>query len=70
LGRVADVGGYAASYVVAGGIMALAVPFAVLARRENASSDPIVDRPGVPSPEEVATAPAPEVVGDPPPDVR
>ena len=43
LGRVADVSGYAASYLVSAVIQALAVPFVVLARRENASSDPIVD---------------------------
>lgn len=41
LGRVADVGGYAASYIVAAGVQALAVPFIVLARRERAHSDPI-----------------------------
>ncbi len=41
LGRVADVSGYAASYVVAGVIQAAAIPFAILARRENAASDPI-----------------------------
>ncbi|MGH2356496.1 MAG: MFS transporter [Candidatus Limnocylindria bacterium] len=41
LGRVADIGGYPASYVVAAGIQALAIPFAFLARRENAASDPI-----------------------------
>jgi len=41
LGRVADVNGYAASYLVAAGIQALSVPFLVLARREKASSDPI-----------------------------
>ena len=41
LGRVADVSGYAASYLVAAGINILAVPFVFLARRENASSDPI-----------------------------
>ncbi|HEY6056401.1 MAG TPA: MFS transporter [Candidatus Limnocylindrales bacterium] len=43
LGRVADVYGYAASYVVAAGIQALAVPFALLARHEHAPSDPIRD---------------------------
>ena len=43
LGRAADVYGYPASYVISGGIMALAIPFAFLARRENASSDPITD---------------------------
>jgi MFS family permease len=41
LGRVADVNGYAASYLVASGIQALAIPFIVLARRERAASDPI-----------------------------
>ena len=41
LGRTADAFGYPASYVVSAGIQALAVPFALLARRENASSDPI-----------------------------
>jgi MFS family permease len=41
LGRAADVYGYGASYVIAAGIEALAVPFVVLARRERASSDPI-----------------------------
>jgi len=41
LGRIADVSGYATSYVVAAAIQALAVPFALLARRENAVSDPI-----------------------------
>ena len=43
LGRVADVNGYAASYLVSAGVQALAIPFVVLARRENASSDPITD---------------------------
>ena len=41
LGRVADLNGYAASYVVSGAIQALALPFIVLARREGAHSDPI-----------------------------
>lgn len=41
LGRVADVGGYSASYVVSGAVWLLALPFLVLARRENAVSDPI-----------------------------
>ncbi len=41
LGRVADLNGYAASYVVAGAIQALAIPFVLLARREGAASDPI-----------------------------
>jgi len=41
LGRVADAWSYSASYVVAGGIQLVALPFVVLARRENADSDPI-----------------------------
>jgi MFS family permease len=41
LGRVADVGGYSASYVVSGAVWVLALPFLVLARRENAESDSI-----------------------------
>ena len=41
LGRAADVYGYGLSYVAAAAIQALAVPFIVLARRENAASDPI-----------------------------
>ena len=41
LGRVADVNGHGASYVVATGLQALAIPFIVLARREHAVSDPI-----------------------------
>ncbi len=43
LGRVADISSYGTSYVVAGVIQALALPFALLARREDASSDPIKD---------------------------
>ena len=39
LGRVADVRGYAASYVVAGAIAALSLPFLLLARREDADAD-------------------------------
>ncbi len=45
LGRVADASGYAASYLVAAGISALALPFVLLARRERATSDPIVKLP-------------------------
>jgi MFS family permease len=43
LGRTADLYGYPASYVVSGAIALLAIPFAFLARRENAVSDPIFD---------------------------
>ena len=43
LGRVADVGGYGVSYLVAAGIQVLALPFALLARREKSPSDPITD---------------------------
>jgi MFS family permease len=43
LGRAADVFSYATSYVIAGAISAVVVPFTVLARRERAPSDPIVE---------------------------
>jgi predicted MFS family arabinose efflux permease len=43
LGRVADQGGYGLSYVVAGAANLLAIPFVLLARRERASSDPILE---------------------------
>jgi MFS family permease len=43
LGRVADVNGYGASYLVSAGLQALALPFILLARREKAASDPITD---------------------------
>src|SRR4051794_2919277 len=39
LGRVADVWGYARSYVVCAAIQFVAVPFLIMARRENAESD-------------------------------
>jgi MFS family permease len=42
LGRTADAFGYGASYLVAAGVQAVAIPFVILARRENAVSDPIV----------------------------
>jgi MFS family permease len=51
LGRVADVSGYAASYLVAAGIQVVALPFVVLARREHAPSDPIEEGPQAPSPQ-------------------
>jgi MFS family permease len=57
LGRVADVYGYAASYVVSGVVEALALPFVLLARRENAASDPITDE--GPTPEPALPAPTP-----------
>lgn len=41
LGRVADVSGYATSYLAAAGVQVLALPFMWLARRERAASDPI-----------------------------
>jgi MFS family permease len=43
LGRAADVFSYATSYVIAGAISAVVVPFTVLARRERAPSDPIAE---------------------------
>ena len=41
LGRAADVWGYPTAYVVSGVIQLAALPFLVLARRENAGSDRI-----------------------------
>jgi MFS family permease len=58
LGRTADLYGYPTSYVVAAGIQALAVPFAILARREDAASDPITSATEAEAEPEVA-APAP-----------
>jgi MFS family permease len=58
LGRIADLSGYAASYVVCAAVQAFAIPFAFLARRENASSDPITDD-DEPGAEGTAGAPAP-----------
>ncbi len=49
LGRVADLSGYGPSYLVAAVVQTLALPFTLLARREQAASDPIVansSRPG------------------------
>jgi MFS family permease len=67
LGRAADVYGYPTTYVVSAVIQALAVPFSILARRENASSDPISDGPET-LPEGVAAEGAdPVVVGPQPP---
>jgi MFS family permease len=43
LGRVADVYGYGPAYLVSGVVSALAIPFTLLARHENASSDEIVE---------------------------
>lgn len=54
LGRAADAFGYGASYVVSAGVIALAIPFTVLARHEKASSDLIVDGEG-----QAAPAPGP-----------
>ena len=51
LGRAADLWGYGASYVVSAGVLALAVPFTILARLENASSDPIASGGPEPAPE-------------------
>jgi MFS family permease len=56
LGRTADAFGYGTSYLAAAGIQALALPFALLARREDASSDPI--RAGQPEEAAVEVTPA------------
>jgi MFS family permease len=41
LGRVSDLNGYGAAYLISAGIQTLALPFVWLARRERAISDPI-----------------------------
>ena len=41
LGRTADVWGYAPSYLIGAGISALAVPFLVLSRKQNAPGDTV-----------------------------
>lgn len=43
LGRVADAAGYAASYLVSGAIAVVALPFLLLARKENAAADAITE---------------------------
>jgi len=45
LGRSADVWSYGTSYVVAAGVQAAAIPFLLLARQEDAASDPIAVNP-------------------------
>ena len=50
LGRVADVAGYARSYVVCAVVQLVALPFLILARREKASSDPTDSTPAKTSP--------------------
>ena len=59
LGRVSDVYGYGAAYVVSGAIQALALPFVLLARREHAVSDPIARDDDVDVPGATAAGPAP-----------
>ena len=61
LGRTADLSGYATSYLASAGIQALAIPFVLLARRENASSDPVR-----PDEEEEEAAPEPVAPSAPP----
>jgi MFS family permease len=53
LGRVADVSGYAASYVVSAGISAFALPFLALSRRQKAPADT----------QELTEAPEPQPAG-------
>jgi len=55
LGRIADVSGYPLSLVVAGAIQALALPFLVLSRRQNAPADVAIGADATPD----ATPPPP-----------
>ena len=41
LGKAADVWNYATSYMISSGLLLLALPFVLLARREHAASDTI-----------------------------
>jgi MFS family permease len=50
LGRVADVSGYAASYLVSAAVQVVALPLVLLARREKSPSDPITDHAEVTEP--------------------
>jgi MFS family permease len=43
LGRAADVSGYAASFMISGAVQVVALPLVLLARLEQAPSDPITD---------------------------
>jgi MFS family permease len=45
LGKAADVWSYSTSYLVGAAFQLLAVPFTILAKREHASSDPVVTEP-------------------------
>lgn len=56
LGRVADVWGYPASYVVGAAVELAALPFLLLARRERAPSDPIDAAGGAPAPGRAAAS--------------
>jgi MFS family permease len=67
LGGVADVWGYAPSYVVAAGVELLAAPFLLLARRGRAPSDPFPHaRAGAPASPPVPSSRPPAPGGDPP----
>jgi hypothetical protein len=57
LGRVADVSSYATSFVVAGGIQLLAVPFLALSRRERAAADMATTTDTAPTAPPTPTAP-------------
>ncbi len=46
LGKTADIWGYGPSYIVGGIVSALALPFVLLARREHAKTDPIINGAG------------------------
>jgi MFS family permease len=42
LGRSADIWGYSTSYIIAGGLQLLALPFILLARKERVAADLVV----------------------------
>jgi MFS family permease len=47
LGRVADVSGYAASYLISAAVQVVALPLVFLARLDKSPSDPLTDEPEV-----------------------
>jgi MFS family permease len=61
LGRAADVWGYGPSYVLGAGISALALPFLVLSRRQNAPADmvEVADAQAAPASQGQAEVPSP-----------
>ena len=65
LGRAADVWGYGPSYLIGAGITAIALPFVLLSRRQNAAADTI-EVGEEPAESRAPAAPGPTPLTDPP----